>query len=535
MTLSRNMFAAVMAVGLTISFPSFAIEGFRYGAQVNSYYQEHGVSLLWLSRDGRSQKQTDILLRYLEESWQHGLNPENYHLEDIRNYLASHRNIAPRFFDEMISDAYLRYVRDMTGMRVDPATIEQDGRYWRRSFTPESVLGQAQTPEDLQRFLLSLEQQGPLYDHLKQELIRLVTEPQAGPAQLVLTETDLLRPGDIHRDFVPMLRAYFNIPAQDWGYHVYDDALVKAVLGFQKRNGLKADGIIGPQTLRLLNKSPEEKRQQIIVNMERLRWLPPQKPGKYVLVNIPSATLWAIENEQIVSEMPVIVGRKERPTMSFVSDITGVRFNPTWTVPKTIKKEDFLPLLRKDPQALVQKGIDIKLKNEEGNWVSVDPASVNWQAMSEDDLGTVQMVQGPGPTNPLGRIRVLMPNQYNIYLHDTSSPEYFRASDRMVSSGCVRVKEPEKLADFILAGKPGWTETSTNDLLADGKMTDIFLPQTLPVYLLYLTVWINESGQLTYGPDIYDWDKMMIAELEKEKKLPHFSVKKTGTALAERN
>ncbi|MCB9980297.1 MAG: L,D-transpeptidase family protein, partial [Rhodospirillales bacterium] len=129
---------------------------------------------------------------------------------------------------------------------------------------------------------------------------------------------------------------------------------------------------------------------------------------------------------------------------------------------------------------------------------------------------------------------VLMPNQYNIYLHDTSSPEYFRASDRMVSSGCVRVKEPEKLADFILTSKPGWTETSTDDLLADGKMKDIFLPQTLPVYLLYLTVWINESGQLTYGPDIYDWDKMMIAELAKEKKLPHFSVRKTGTALAER-
>ena len=217
--------------------------------------------------------------------------------------------------------------------------------------------------------------------------------------------------------------------------------------------------------------------------------------------------------------------------------ITGVRYNPTWTVPKTIKKEDFLPLLQKDPYALTQKGIDIKGRGEDGNFVSIDPTLVDWSTVNEDGLKQYRMVQGPGPTNPLGTIRILMPNQYNIYLHDTSSPEYFRSSDRNVSSGCVRIKDPKAVADFILKDNSNWDPEFTKRMLTRGKMTDIAAQNKIPVYLLYLTVWINEDGSLTYGPDSYNWDSLLVSVLYNQKKMPmiQFSTKKDGTTIAYKN
>ncbi len=514
-----------------------AIDGLKYNKLIEQYYQSQSLTFLWLDSRGKPVRNTEILLGFLEDSWKHGLNPRNYHVDDLKNYLISKQNIAPRFFDQMISDAYLRYVQDMTGMRVSADLIEQDSRYWRTPYDVNWLLAQAQNTNNLEAFLSTLEPKGPLYKKMKEELVTLVTSEHPPQERLILTQTKLLRPGAVHQEFVPMLRRFLNIPAHDWQKNVYDDELVQAVIHFQQDNNLKADGIVGPQTLNLMNKTPRDKVHQIIANMERLRWLSPDKPEKYVLVNIPSATLWAIENGQIIHEMPVIVGRKKRPTASFISKITGVRYNPTWTVPKTIKKEDFLPMLQKDPYALVQKGIDIKGRTEEGGWVSIDPTLVDWSSMSEQGLKQYRMIQSPGPTNPLGTIRILMPNQYNIYLHDTSSPEYFRSSNRNVSSGCVRIKEPRKVADFILSSNSNWDPTFTDRMLARGKMADIAAENKIPVYLLYLTVWINEDGSLAYGPDSYDWDSLLVSVLYQQNKMPMmaFATKKNGTTLAYKN
>ncbi len=531
--LMRFLSAICLAISL-ITPPAYAIDGLKYSSLIDNYYQTQSIETLWMDGRGRPSRNAQTLLETLQNSWQHGLNPENYHLDDIQNYLASQRNIAPRFFDTMISDAYLRYVRDMTGMRVSAKAIEQDSRYWRSAIDQTWLLEQVKNNTDLQAFFKSLEPQGPLYAKLKETLIKISQSPYQEHTPLVLTETKLLRPGSVHQEFVPLLRKFLNVSAEGWQENVYDDELVQAVIHFQQDNNLKADGIVGPQTIAFMNKTPRDKVHQIIANMERLRWLDPHKPNKYVLVNIPSQTLWAIENGNTELEMPVIVGRKKRPTLSFTSTITGVRYNPTWTVPKTIKREDYLPLLREDPMALAPKGIDIKTKTEDG-WMSIDPAQIDWASVQDNELVNFQMVQGPGPTNPLGNIRILMPNQYNIYLHDTSSPEYFRSSDRAVSSGCVRVKNPKELADFILAPNSNWDDNYTEHMLTRGKMADVAAQQKIPVYLLYLTIWINEDGSLTYGPDNYGWDTLLVSELYNQKKLPIFNFfsEKNRTTLAD--
>ena len=218
-------FLVVFGLSLMMGTKAYAIDGLKYHNLIEQFYQSKSLTSLWLDSRGKPQRNTKVLIEYLEDSWMHGLNPNNYHLDDIRNYLASKDNIAPRFFDQMISDAYLRYVNDMTSMRVNDKLIEQDSRYWRQPYAPTWLLTQAQNSSNLDSFLSNLEPKGPLYKALKEELVKLVNSEHPPQERLVLTQTKLLRPGAVHQGFVPTLRRFLNIPAEDWQKNVYDDEL----------------------------------------------------------------------------------------------------------------------------------------------------------------------------------------------------------------------------------------------------------------------------------------------------------------------
>ncbi|MGB1077768.1 MAG: L,D-transpeptidase family protein, partial [Bdellovibrionales bacterium] len=295
---------------------------------------------------------------------------------------------------------------------------------------------------------------------------------------------------------------------------IYDDRLSQYVIKFQEENGLKPDGVIGRRTIQALNVRLKDRLEQVIVNMERARWISQEMPAKYLVVNIPAQTLWAIEGNDIVHEMPVIIGRATRQTNSFVTKVTGVRFNPTWTVPETIKFEDYLPKLIEDPNYLNDKGVEFYWGSG-SEALSLPPESIQWAHLSEDDIDAIRIVQKSGDTNPLGRVRLHMPNQYNIYLHDTSSPGKFHRENRALSSGCVRMLEPEKIANFVLAGKKDWSEEKMREILDEGKMRDIWTQETTPVFLLYQTVWLDSSGNLIYGQDVYSKDKQLMQVLKK--------------------
>jgi len=276
-------------------------------------------------------------------------------------------------------------------------------------------------------------------------------------------------------------------------------------MAFQRSQGLKADGIIGPHTVKLMNISNEEKINQILVNLERLRWIEPNKPTRYVMVNIPSATLWAVENETVKLQMPVVVGRKKRPTKSFTTTITGIRFNPTWTVPPTIKRDDYLPKLREDPYYLSDRGIELM-----DGVMTVDPGTIDWQEASWSDVNRMRMVQGSGSNNPLGHVRVIMNNPYGIYLHDTPDKGYFNRATRAISSGCVRMADAHAFADFVLSPNQGWSAEKRQKILSSGQQQEVRASQPLPVYLGYQTIWLGDDGQLIYGRDLYGEDQRLF-------------------------
>ena len=479
---------------------------------VSVFYEGRNYVPYWVSRRGL-RSSADDLIELIEESWTHGLNPYSYHLNEIYQIKGDGDRRAE--LELLLSDAYLRLGQDLTGIRVNPSFMNSHKRYWQAPMSAEFLFARLNSARDVEDLVESYMPRGQTYRALQRELIRLVdAKPEPYESVLPIRIRGALYPNE-RSDRVPDLRARLGVSGpQTEDAYLYDDKLAAAVIRFQRENGLKDDGIIGSQTLTIMNVSKAQKIKQIIANLERLRWVEEDKPRKFVVVNVPSATLWAVDNGRVEFDMPVIVGRKKRATNIFRTEIDGVRLNPTWTVPPTIKKDDILPKLREDPAYLTNKGMQLIASAESGENVTLDPAMVEWESVTEADLKRLRMVQVPGRGNPLGFIRVLMPNGYNIYLHDTNEPHYFERANRAASSGCVRMKDPQKMANFILRQRSGWDDSSLDEYLADSKMKDLYIQEPIPVYLLYYTVWLNDRNEVVYGNDLYGFDKDLIKMLE---------------------
>lgn len=474
---------------------------------IEAFYQGRGMRTIWLRGSTKFQPRARATLQILQNSWTQGLNPDNYHVPRLIE-LATHENMNRQEFDMLLSDGVVRYARDLTGMRGSHTPNDRADKYWRQPMAAQDVIDKIVDAGDPVRELQNLEPTGKLYQALRRELIAL--SAQAGSDKTVKLPAGF-KPGRTHEG-VAALREKLGSTTPVANPQFYDDDLAAQVMTLQRRNGQQADGVLRADTLAAINQPVEGKMMQIIANMERLRWMDQGRPERYVLVNIPSASLWAVDDGKVQLEMPVIVGKTARPTYSFKTDITGVRFNPNWTVPPTIKNKDFLPMLQQNPAALAERGIRITYKGQ-----LVDPTKVNWGTVTPRDLSQVKMIQNPGDDNPLGKVRVIMENPYNIYLHDTNHREMFDQSERNLSSGCIRVQQPEKLADFILKNNDGWSEAGMDKMISSGRMRDVKSEHTTPVYITYQTIWLDSEGKLIYGKDVYGQDAKLGEILKKAK------------------
>jgi len=489
---------------------------------VDAFYQSREGKPYWV-RGNRLNNAGRDLFEVLNQSWTQGLNPQNYNMGEIMQMVGTKgRNRVPGtkedafYLELLLMDGYINYVQDMTGMRVRAYDVGLSSSDWRQPANKVQALSFLSGAGDVERFMDGLEPKGQTYQKLKGELIRLVHEAneKGEVAMTPIRMSGVLRPGRGHRA-VPLIRARLGLePVEQTHSYTYDKSLVSAVRVFQTERGLRPDGVIGPKTLSVLNRGLRDKINQVIVNMERLRWVEDRKPPRFVVVNIPSATLWALEDGKVQFEMPVIVGRRKRETPVFRTNIIGVRFNPTWTVPKTIKEKDFLPKLKQNASYLTSKGMELYQGYGAGSQ-TLDPTAVNWEEISQDELRALRFVQTPGKHNPLGLIRVLMPNKYDIYLHDTNHPSLFNSSNRAQSSGCVRMRYPEKMAHFILKGREGWSNDKMLSLLKRGRTADLTNKYKIPVFFLYYTTWIGDAGEVVYGEDIYKRDVRLLRALQK--------------------
>tara|TARA_R110001592_G_scaffold79054_1_gene236726 strand:- start:54522 stop:56156 length:1635 start_codon:yes stop_codon:yes gene_type:complete len=509
------------------AFPASPSEAKPLYAQAvfDQFYQQRDGEPLWI-RGKRLNSAGKKLYGVLQESWMHGFNPDLYYVSEIRAILDNRNDpdvTSALRLEVLLTSGYMRYVQDLSGMRVNASDLDLRQEDWLQRIPAQEAL--ALLPDDLDDIDDFLETRAPqthTYQRLKQELTTLVEDQDgraAHDAPIRISRT--IYPGQEAKSILAIRQRLDVAEGLPENQYVYDAPLVAAVKEFQTQKGLDADGIIGTQTVFAFNHGKVDKIRQIILNMERLRWIPDAKPDRFIVVNIPSARLWAIEDGAVAFSMPVVVGRKKRKTLSFITQTHGVRFNPTWTVPSTIKKEDILPHLQENPAYLTDKGMEL-FDGYGRDALTLDPQSVDWENISKDQLEHLNMVQVPGAHNPLGRIRILMPNAYNIYLHDTNEKSLFGKSNRAQSSGCVRMKDPDKVAIFTLKNRRGggWTQDDTDALLKTGKLKDIYTDDHVPVYLLYYTVWLDERDQVIYGQDIYDGDQALFHALEKLDGIP---------------
>lgn len=482
---------------------------------VNAFYEARDYEPVWVKKSLLGNTQISDLLDLWKASWRHGFNPSQYHItriEELNSFFETGDNY---LLDVLVTDAIIRYGQDLLGMRVRAKDIGVASRYWRQAPSAIEVIKYVSDYGDAAQALRRLEPQGKLYRSLQKELEQLYSVQDEAP-QVKVRLDGVIRPGDEHRAVSSVRERMGLDPSRAVeGTHYYDQTLVDAVVAFQKAHGLTPDGVVGKHTAKLMNMSSQDRIDQILANLERLRWIEQQKPMRYVMVNVPSATLWAIDKGRVQFEMPVVVGRKKRQTNLFTTEITGVRVNPTWTVPPTIKKEDYLPELQKDPYYLADRGIEISYDG-----LTLDPIEVDWTALTIDDVKAYRMVQGSGSSNPLGRFRVVMDNPYNIYLHDTPTKSYFKRASRALSSGCIRMRDAEKFTDFVLAHNDLWTPERKQEILAEEKMREIRAEKPLPVYIVYQTVWHDDRGRLVYGNDIYGRDAALLALLKRQKDIP---------------
>ena len=258
----------------------------------------------------------------------------------------------------------------------------------------------------------------------------------------------------------------------------------------------------------MLNIPVEYRIKQTIANMERLRWQPDDLGQRYVYVNVPAYHLVASSNGQINLSMKVVVGRPQRATPIFSDSIRMVEFNPDWHVPPTIAREDVLPHLRDNPYY----ALEVKNVRMYQNGVEVDPATVDWHTA---DIRKFRLRAPPGPRNPLGTVKFLFPNRFDVYLHDTSEPSLFVKNDRALSSGCVRVADPASLANWLLGpDQANWSEERRARIMASERQTRLIMKTPVPVYLAYVTAWLSQNQLPAFRPDIYDLDGELIKAID---------------------
>ncbi|MEW5962220.1 MAG: L,D-transpeptidase family protein [Pseudomonadota bacterium] len=270
---------------------------------------------------------------------------------------------------------------------------------------------------------------------------------------------------------------------------------------FQRRHGLRPTGVADAATQQALNVTAESRLAQLRANIARVRDLARTAPAKpYVLVNVPAFQLEAVDAGRVARRHRVIVGRVERPTPGVKAHIRNVNFMPYWHVPDSVARQDLIPHLQKDPDYLQREHIRV-LTGWQGQEVS--PQSINWRSPSAAEL---KFRQDPGPWNALGLVRLDMPNEHAVYLHDTPMKELFGQRERAMSAGCVRVESPADLVAWLLRGVPGWNRARVEETMASAQPLDVSLTEPVPVIFAYVTAWADAEGVVEFRSDLYRQD-----------------------------
>jgi murein L,D-transpeptidase YcbB/YkuD len=490
------------------------------------FYKSRDYRPVWLDDRGPL-PQARSLVDTIRQADREGLKADVYHLSVVEPML---QKLEAAKTDEgqpdpdvladldlLLTDAFLLYGSHLLAGRVNPETINPRwGVASRQRDLTEILISTLERDGSIRKALEGMLPSHEGYPALREVLARYREIARNGGWPRI-PSGPMLRPGD-RDERIPLLRERLLISndlrpgaPDSGGSDFYNPYLEQAVKQFQSRHGLFPDGVVGPATLAALNVSVEWRIRQIELNMERWRWLPEELGRRFVLVNTADFYLEVVEDDELRFFMKIIAGRKARRTPVFSGRITYLVINPYWNIPHKIAVRDLLPKIQADPEYLQRESIRI-LESWKEDAPEIDPKTVDWSSITKWNL-SFRFRQDPGPRNALGRIKFIFPNKFAVYLHDTPSHHLFQKIRRSFSSGCIRIEKPYLLAEYLLASDPRWSREKLVEAVESRKNRVVKLRESVPVYLLYWTAWMDGKGQLQFREDVYGRDPALYEAL----------------------
>jgi murein L,D-transpeptidase YcbB/YkuD len=458
-------------------------------ASVEAYYKDKGYAPIWIG-NGAPNLRTTAATTVMRSAEVDGLDPARFHIPDFKATGGDPEKLAEA--ELKFTEAVLAYARQAQAGRFSAQRISNDIESAQALPDAADVLRRLANASNTAAALQSYNPPQAGYKALKAKLAELRTNPTKVETAII-PAGPMLKPGA--RDpRVPLLRKRLGLAGADSNL-TYDAHLVAAVKKFQAENGARPSGVIGKFTLEKLNGVPHGNPIDIVIaNMERWRWLPRDLGHSYVMVDIPDYSLKVVHNGKEVWETRVVVGKPATPTPLFSAQIDNILLNPTWHVPESIIYNEYLPALQRDPRILERMGLVLE-RGPDGKPVVRQP---------------------PGEENALGRMKFNFPNRFQVYLHDTPQKNLFKLSKRAFSHGCMRVEEPAKFGEVLLALSSPQEHYSEERLKQawGGPEQWLRLRPKIPVHLTYLTAYVNDQGKLVIRDDIYGFDKKMTAMLK---------------------
>jgi L,D-transpeptidase YcbB len=506
------------------------LEGMRwpnfsdYRPSLQKFYELTGYAPAWV-QSSQPSPQARSLIEFFKNAEKKGLDAEDYDAsrwdERIRALQGSPNSLAVARFDAALSVCAMRYVSDLRIGRINPQhfkfglSVEQK-KYDLAQFLRDRIL----TTSDPQAILDEVEPPFAGYRRTEQALARYIELARTDDGEKLPDVTKPIDPAQFYAGaprLTRLLRLVGDLPVNatlPGDPQTYGGPLVDAVKRFQRRHGIDADGRIGPATIKQLNVPLRDRVLQLQLTLERWRWLPAEFSAPPIIVNIPDFRLRALdENNKVVLDMRVVVGKAMRTqTPVFNRDMTYVVLRPYWNVPPSILRSEIVPAIQRDRGYIARKNYEVTTYDGK----VVTSGNISDEVLAQLRAGKLAVRQKPGPTNALGLVKLIFPNEHNVYLHSTPSQDLFSRSRRDFSHGCIRVEKPAELAAWVLRNNPGWALERVQQGMQNGKDdVTVNLVTRVPVFIVYGTALTYENGEVHFSDDIYGHDATLARALAK--------------------
>ncbi len=459
------------------SFPQFKI----FNKEINSFYINRSYAYAWYDENGMIEPAHNLFNRIqnISEEGVPDMVPYKDRFINLIDSAVGNDSASP-VLELMLTSQYFAYAKRVWQGLDEKESLEMEWYLPRKKITSQQLLDSMLTGKNTLENSSVFKQYRMLKEYLKKYNFLKGT---ASFAKTISTKNSY-QLSDSSSSIGAIRERLFLLGdlKENTTSNRFDTSLVDAVKNFQRRLGYKEDGKINSTLLAEMNTPIEKRIEQILVNMERCRWVPVQLKSNYLIVNIPEFKLHVYDQDSIAFSMNVVVGKYQNKTVVFNGEMNQIVFSPYWNIPSSILKKEILPAIRRNSNYLARHNME-------------------WNG------GNVR--QKPGPNNSLGLVKFLFPNSHSIYLHDTPAKSLFNEERRAFSHGCIRVAEPKKLANYLLRADENWNEENITKAMEKGTEQYVTLKKKIPVFIAYFTAWVDRKGQLNFRQDVYKRDSRL--------------------------